>query len=181
MEEKRLNGKTSDGETLVIDTSAFLVDNSIEFLRNHQCYTVPEVIDEVKTMRHKICIDILQDAGALSVVEPSTEDLGALVSAAKKTGDLSSLSKTDVALLALALRLKRHGLNPLLLTDDYTIQNLASHIGIRYKGLKVTSIRRRIKWHYYCNACNSTYNEYLKRCPICGHEVKRKPARYEEL
>lgn len=39
------------------------------------------------------------------------------------------LSKADLQVLALAMELKRRGLRPLIVTDDYSIQNVTNKIG----------------------------------------------------
>ncbi|RLF06551.1 MAG: hypothetical protein DRJ60_04245 [Thermoprotei archaeon] len=173
--------KQEDKEKVVVDTSALLIDNAIEYLQKYQCYTTPEVIDEVRTIRHKVCIEALIDLKVLEIIEPSEEYVEKVLKTAKTTGDITSLSKTDIKILALALQLKEQNVNPIILTDDYTVQNLASRFKIVYRSLKIKSIEKRIKWRYRCTACNNTYDEHLEECPVCGHKLRREVARYEKL
>ena len=62
------------------------------------------------------------------VTEPSSASLAQVRDAAKGTGDDARLSPTDIEVLALAMELKA-----VLLTDDYSIQNLARVIGVQYR------------------------------------------------
>jgi len=179
--EAERSNKQGEKKKAIVDTSALLMDNAIEYLQKYQCYTTPEVVYEVKTIKHKACIEALVDLKVLEIVEPREEYVENVVKTAKVTGDITSLSKTDIKILALALQLKEQNVSPIILTDDYTIQNLASYFKISYQGLRVKAIKKRIKWRYRCSACNSTYDEYLEECPICGHKLKREAARYENL
>lgn len=168
-------------ECIIVDANAFLIDNAVQYLRNYRCFTIPEVIDEVKTMRHRACIEILLDLKVLNIINPERSYVEGVFEVAKKSGDVSSLSKTDLKILALALQLREQGFKPLLVTDDYTVQNLASRLNLRWRNVKVNAIKRRIRWRYRCIACNEEYSEYLEECRICGHKLKREIAGYEEL
>ena len=117
----------------------------------------------------------------LNVIEPDREFLIRVIEEAKRSGDLGSLSKSDLKLLALALQLQEEGLEPFLVTDDYTVQNLASRFKIRWLSVKTRGIERRVKWHYRCTACGRVYYEYMEGCPVCGHKLKRGIAGYEDL
>lgn len=180
MEERGTNNHTLK-ETVVLDTNSLLMESAMGYLRRYRCYTVPEVIDEVKTLRHKACIETLIDLRVLNIIDPSEKHVSEVIRAARSTGDIISLSYTDIKILALTLQLKEQGLNPVLLTDDYTVQNLASYLKITYKNLKIRPIKRRIKWQYRCPACNNIYHVSLIECPICGHSLKREVAKYESL
>lgn len=166
---------------VIVDANAFLVDNAIQYLQDYRCFTVPEVIDEVRTIRHRACVEVLLDLKVLNVVDPSKEHVERVLEEAKGSGDISSLSKTDLKLLALALQLQEEELEPLLLTDDYTVQNLASRLNLRWRNVKIGAIRKRIKWRYRCTACSEKYDEYLEECRVCGHKLKREIAGYENL
>lgn len=166
---------------VVVDANALLMNNALQYLKNYCCFTVPEVIDEIKTIKHRVCIEVLLDLKVLSIISPNREHLERVLEAARRSGDISSLSKTDLKILALAFQLQEQGCDPLLMTDDYTVQNLASHLKIRWRNVRVDAIKKRIRWCYRCTACDEVYNEYLEECRVCGHKVKREIAGYEEL
>ncbi|HEX69286.1 MAG TPA: hypothetical protein ENG10_03210, partial [Candidatus Bathyarchaeota archaeon] len=53
----------------------------------------------------------------------------------KRTGDFKYLSQADIEVLALALQLKNSGENPTVVTDDYSMQNVANKLGIEFSPL----------------------------------------------
>ena len=99
--------------------------------------------------------------------------------ASKKVGDILSLSEADKQVLALALELKSAGYTPLIVTDDYSIQNVANQIDVEFAPLMTFGIRFRLHWILYCPACHKKYpSDYrLKVCEVCGTVLKRKPLR----
>ena len=86
-------------------------------------------------------------------------------------------------ILALALELKSADLDPLIVTDDYSIQNVANQIGVNFTSLVTYGIRFRFDWILYCPACHRKYSsDYkFKSCEVCGTELKRKPLRKTPL
>jgi len=175
--EKRTDGKA---KIYVLDTNALLILRA-DKLQNHTCYTIPEVLDEIKTVKHKALVEMLIDLGILRVCEASKESLKVVGGAAKTTGDVEALSETDMKLLALAIELKSLGHDVVLLTDDYTMQNLASRLNIKFQSIKTRGIEKRIKWGYKCMACGKVFKEYVKTCPVCGHKTRREVLEYESL
>lgn len=90
------------------------------------------------------------------------------------------LSETDKQLLALAVELKSAARNPQIVTDDYSIQNVATQLGIEFTALATFGIRRLLEWIRYCPACHREYpaNYKSNTCEVCGTELKRKPRRH---
>jgi UPF0271 protein len=115
----------------------------------------------------------------LKIKQPSAEFMDKVKEASKKVGDILSLSEADKQVLALALELKIAGFTPLIVTDDYSIQNVANQIGVEFAPLMTFGIRFRLHWILYCPACHKKYpSDYrLKTCEVCGTVLKRKPLR----
>jgi len=119
----------------------------------------------------------------LRVRTPKISPLKKVREASKKVGDVRYLSDADMQVLALALELKNTGLDPLIVTDDYSIQNVADEIGVNFASLMTYGIRFRFDWILYCPACHRKYSsDYkFKFCEVCGTELKRKPLRKTPL
>ncbi|RLF22455.1 MAG: DNA-binding protein [Thermoprotei archaeon] len=165
----------------VLDATAVLC-GGLEVLREKLCYTVPEVLEEVKTTRHRAHLEAFMDLGLLKVSTPPGSYVNRALEAAKRTGDYERLSKTDLQVIALALQLsEERGESVELVSDDYAVQNVASHLGVKYRSLKVRPIKLRVKWAYKCTACGSIQQEYVEVCPICGHKMRRVSLRREEV
>jgi UPF0271 protein len=119
------------------------------------------------------------ESGRLKIQVPEKIFADKAREAAATVGDAFWLSETDLQVLALALRLKMQGCTPLVVTDDYSIQNMARHLGIEFASLATFGIRRMLKWMRYCPACHRKYPSSYKskKCQVCGTELKRKPLR----
>lgn len=119
------------------------------------------------------------EGGRLRVRTPKARFLKRAKEASKTVGDMRFLSEVDMQVLALALELKSTGHNSLIITDDYSIQNVANQIGVNFASLMTFGIRFRLHWILYCPACHRKYPpDYKpKLCEVCGTQLKRKPLR----
>ncbi len=164
---------------LVLDTSAFLAGFD-PFLLSEDQITAPSVEDEIRTksmswVRFKTAVE----NGKVKVKPPSEEYWKEVKASAKKVGDAFFLSETDLQILALALELKAEGYTPQIVTDDYSIQNVATQMGIEFMSLATFGISRLLEWIRYCPACHKKYSAGYRSttCKICGTDLKRKPRR----
>ena len=162
---------------MVLDTSAFVVGFDPSSINEEQ-FTVPMVKEEMKPgsmawVRLKTAVE----SGKLKVKNPLEKSLDKVKASATSVGDSFFLSETDLQILALALELKTSGYYPLIVTDDYSIQNVATQIGIEFASLATFGIRRFLEWVRYCPACHREYpaNYNSRKCAVCGTELKRKP------
>jgi UPF0271 protein len=173
---KNLTVKTGK-RVMVLDTSAFLAGFD-PFSISEEQYTIPMVKDEITRgsmpwVRFKTAVENRR----LKVRTPDKTFLDEVKKSAKIIGDTFFLSETDLQILALALELKTHGYLPLIATDDYSIQNVADQLNIKFASLATFGIRFRLQWMRYCPACHRRYPaDYISRkCEACGTELKRKP------
>jgi UPF0271 protein len=164
-------------KAIVLDTSAFIAGFDPMAVPEKQ-YTVPEVKNELNSgsmpwMRFNAAIE----NGKVSILKPKDSFFQEVLEASKKVGDIRYLSEADLQVLALALELKSRGSNPLIVTDDYSIQNVANKIGVEFTSLMTFGIKFRFKWMLYCPACYRKYppDYKSKDCEVCGTELKRKP------
>ncbi|CAG2120824.1 unnamed protein product, partial [Medioppia subpectinata] len=89
---------------LVCDSGPFIVGTQIEDLAEN-VYTLPEVVNEIKDENTRQRLQFI--SYELKYREPSEEDVKAVISFAKKTGDYCQLSATDIKVIALTLRLEK--------------------------------------------------------------------------
>ena len=140
--------------------------------------TTPKVEEEIRSncmiqMRFRTAVD----NGRLAVREPLEEFLRLIEASAITVGDTFFLSKTDKQILALALEIKASAREPQIVTDDYSIQNVAAKLGIEFASLASFGIRRLLEWMRYCPACHREYPADYRstQCTVCGTKLKRKP------
>jgi UPF0271 protein len=149
---------------LVLDTSALYYGKDLP--PEYALVISPGVVRELEREGMKERLDLLL-ATRVKVLSPSKGSLAKVIAESEKTGDSRRLSSTDKEILALALDLDYQ-----LVTDDYSIQNIAKVLGIPYKGLEQKGIRKVVHWEFRCLGCGKTFNSDVAVCDICGSQTK---------
>jgi len=158
---------------LVLDTSAFL--SGIVSSINGEKYTVIDVVKELRSKQAADSISIEILTRKLKIYEPAKESLDIVRKYASETGDLKVLSHTDLKVLALAYELTEK-FDVTIISDDYAIQNIASTMGVKYKNILSTGIKKVFTWKVYCPGCGKSFSaeSKVKKCDVCGTILKRK-------
>ncbi|MEW5936202.1 MAG: hypothetical protein AB1665_00055 [Candidatus Thermoplasmatota archaeon] len=149
----------------------FVLDASA--LRSGRCLSVdgemattPKILEEVKRGNAGEMVQYLIEAG-LKVFSPSRDALRAVSEAAREWGEATRLSQSDIELLALALETRST-----ILTDDYSIQNMARVLGIDHMGIEQVGITEVWRWRAVCSGCRRVYDSPMRECPVCGSEIR---------
>ena len=169
MNEKRI---------IVLDTSAF-IEGYEPVVGRGEHYTTPEVLRELRDPMMRLRLQAALDSGKLMVKRPErgfTEEVARVM---EEMGELYTLSEADISILALALQLRELHREVTLISEDYSVQNIADRLGIKYVSLSTLGISHRIVWVTYCPGCRRTYEKPTPGgvCPICGTRLKRRPLR----
>ena len=146
---------------IVLDSSALF---SMEDLPEGDCVCPPGVIDELRKYKDRR-LDLWGDM--LRVSDCSPESMERVKEEARKSGDLGRLSPVDLTVIALGL-----DLNGVVYSDDYSIENVCTRLGIQYRPVGTGGIRKVEKWNYQCIGCRKWYKEKMDECPICGSPMK---------
>jgi len=168
---------------IVLDTSAFVAGFDPFSISEEQC-TVPMVKKElIRSSMSWVRFKTAIESGKLKVRVPEKTFLDEVKASATIVGDTFFLSEADLQVLALALELKTCGYDPLIASDDYSIQNVANQMRIKFASLATFGISFRLKWIRYCPACRKKYPADYKsnECEVCGTKLKRKPMRKSHL
>jgi UPF0271 protein len=162
-------------QVIIIDTSAILSGKPIHF-PHAKIVTTPGVSDELTPGgRDYRTFELLREKG-LEIHVPSQESLRVVKKTAQQTGDDRRLSAADVEIIALALdRTNEPEAEAILLTDDYSIQNVASYLHIRFEGFSQKGITKKFKWVSRCPGCGKHFSERTDICPICGTATRCLP------
>ncbi|MCX8174200.1 MAG: hypothetical protein N3F63_06330 [Thermoplasmata archaeon] len=150
----------------VLDASAVLCGK--DALTADEIYVPLSVIEELGKGKYRRKVEVLIGI-KVSVVSPAEESKGRIRQGAEETGDLLRLSEADIDVLALALEI-----GGVILTDDYSIQNVAKHLGIEYEAVAERGIKEEFHWEYVCTGCRRRYPDAIKECPVCGAVVRTK-------
>lgn len=174
---------TPSKRVLILDTSAFIAGFD-PFSVSEEQFTVPAVKEELaESSISSVRLETAAENGRLKVEVPSQTSLNKVKSSAIIVGDKVFLSETDLQLLALALELKARGFLPSIVTDDYSMQNVANQMSVDFASLATFGIRFRLEWIRYCPACHKRYPaDYKMRvCEVCGTGLKRKSSQRKRL
>jgi len=147
---------------IVADASAFIWGKMPE----GELITVPSVERELKDLRSK---SLLHISGA-RVESPTAASLKQAKRAAEETGDISVLSQADLEVLAKALEY-----GAIIATDDYALQNVALHLGLKIEPIGQPAIKRKLRRVQKCFACGKAFEG--EACPDCGTPKKRRERR----
>jgi UPF0271 protein len=162
-------------EALVLDTSAILSGFAIH-ISDTTLFTTPQVLNELQGNKFGSSsqVPLINDA-SIRVLTPNEESLRRVNEVADSSGEVS-LSETDRSLIALALELKDNGYEPILVTDDYALQNSASMMNLRFQPYAEKGITNRYRWRLVCPGCFREYkfSNRIETCPVCGTKLKKK-------
>jgi len=137
-------------QVLVLDAAAFFARCQLAAYL-HRIYTTPRVIEEVRDEYSRLGLEISSEIARIEIVEPRPRFIEDARSIARSLGILEKLSETDIEVIALALQLRSEGLEPVVVTDDYSIQNVLMEAGIRFVTVKTRGIERvkRFRRRFY--------------------------------
>ncbi len=164
--------------SFILDTSAILSGILAKPFKGN-IWITKEILSEIKQFELNMLVDAYIEAGMLNIGHPSTNSIRKVINAAVKLGETSALSKADVSILALGIDLFLQGENVIILTNDYSIQNVALELGIKYKSIGKQKISRKIIWLHYCQDCGYSARIIVNSCPKCGSKnIKRTVSKY---
>ncbi len=126
----------------------------------------PGVIDELRRYNDRR-LDLWGDL--LKTSDCTKASIDKVTEAARKSGDHGRLSPVDITVLALALDTEGT-----ILSDDYSIQNVAKIMNISFRPVGMKGIKKVEKWNYQCIGCGKWFKENSPECPICGSGMRSK-------
>lgn len=157
----------------VLDTTALF--NAKDFPIDFEISVPQEVLDELVAWGLGERVRMLLGT-RIKVESPSKAVIEKIKAEAQKTGDLDRLSQTDIQVLALAFEI-----GVPLISDDYSVQNVASSIGLKCMPMETRGISQIYYWHYVCRGCGKEFERRRSECDVCGKELVPKRYRSERF
>ncbi|MEA4957627.1 hypothetical protein SDC9_21273 [bioreactor metagenome] len=157
----------------ILDASAFIggfeLNNSLNF-------TISEISEEVKDLRSKMIFDQAINDNILFIEEPDNSSINQLNNVISGSGDTLRLSDVDKKLLALAIDFSNQKKDIMVVTDDYSIQNVLKILDIPYRSVLTEGIKGIYNWKKICQGCKKEYpDDYDDEiCEICGSKIFKK-------
>jgi len=149
----------------VLDTSALYEGKTLPEGKEVELFTTPECVEE---MMEKAVpnLDFLLET-RIRVFSPFRKYLLRVEREAEALGESDRLSPEDKGIIALALEK-----DAVLLTDDYSIQNICSSLDIEFSSTWTDGIKEVWRWEYRCTGCGRHYDRDEKVCHICGSPLR---------
>lgn len=176
--KKTFEVKAGKDEVYILDSSALIGGYNPNLINAYQ-FTTPGIFEEVKDENLRMILNLAVSNETLKIRTPTITSIKSVKNSATTTGDILALSSIDIQVLALALDFKNEKQNPIIITDDYSLQNAAESLGIPFKTMIRKGIKQRFIWIKYCTSCKKQYpNIYSEKiCKICGGYIKRRVLR----
>lgn len=153
----------------VLDTTALF--NARDFPPDFDIAVPEEVLEELERWGLGERSDLLEES-RLRIYAAGDESRKKVKKAAEKTGDIDRLSPTDIEVLALAL-----DIGVPVISDDYSIQNVAEVLGVKFIPLEEKGIKKVYYWKYRCRGCGKEFARDVNECDVCGQTLK--PFKYK--
>ena len=156
----------------ILDSSALIGGIIPSDLKQHSYISPLVEMETRKNMLIKIRIHSAKREQKLTIRTPSQESVTLTARNAQRLGE--NLSNADIETIALAVDMKEQNYLPILISDDYSVENLCELLDISYTPLITMGIKKFYRWFYFCPGCGKT-NDKDGLCRICGTPLKRKP------
>ncbi len=160
----RAAGRKSAAEVFVLDTSA--IYNATDYPADSILYSTPLVVRELRRVYRTERAELFVQS-RLRITEPGRASSEWIRKKAVESGDITRLSPTDLEVLSLAKELRA-----VLVTEDYSMQNIAGAAGIEFRSLYLPPIKDYVEWELKCMSCGTvSATKDAKECMICGGKL----------
>ncbi len=123
-------------------------------------------VKEIKSSLSKTFWSLVKNR--VSIISPTNNGLSKARSAAQSLGEYK-LSEADISALALAM--DHISDDPVLISDDYSVQNVAKSLNIKTKTSKQKKKVKIREYYYICKACGHNNGKNGDECDVCGSEI----------
>ncbi len=165
----------------VLDTTSLLAALPLQ-LYNAILVTTPSTISEVRDRENFEKTNLSLSIGRIKILKPEKSYVDIVREKALAIGE-HTLSNTDIEIAALALQVSKEcreheDIEVVVMTDDYSLQNLLSHIGLEFMPLRTKGIREKRRYIVICPACGYRAKSISEKyCPVCGTKLVKRRAK----
>jgi UPF0271 protein len=146
------------------------------YSKSYANFTTSGAISEIKDLKSELLLQSAIEDRHVNIKEPDDEDITEIDEIIESSGDILRLSDVDKSIVALALKFKKKCFDPIVVTDDYSMQNTLKIIGIHYRSVLTKGIKEIYNWVKICKGCKKKYpSDYaFEECEICGSRIVKK-------
>jgi endoribonuclease Nob1 len=146
---------------ILLDSSAIINDSGFSFDPKEKYLMTSRIIAEMRDLRSRMMVDNAQILNILQITDPCPVSLQKLDEFVYRKG-FEKMSQADLSLIAIAKELKDKGEKILLVSDDYSIQNMCKELFIPFESVIQGRIKQTISFYKECGGCGKRY--------LCGHK-----------
>ncbi|MCR4335690.1 MAG: PIN domain-containing protein [archaeon] len=125
----------------ILDSPALLNDENFSFENGNKYFITSNVFNELKDFRSKSLAENAENQGLLTIQDPCP--LSVQITNQKCAESGTKISDTDISVIALAIEFRERKTKFVVITDDYSIQNILKKLKINFRGV----IQGEIKKH----------------------------------
>jgi len=124
----------------ILDAAALLNAENFYFDKKNNYFTTNLVFDEWKDFQNRAIAKNALSEGILSIKDPTEESIQKVIDFVVKSN--TKLSHADISIVALSFEFKEQGESFVVITDDYSIQNLLKKLKITFQGVIHKEIKK---------------------------------------
>ena len=148
-----------------LDATAFY--QGFHLRSSSTCITTVLVFEEISHIQEKFSVlESLISSNRIMILEPNELTVKMIKSVITQIGE-TRLSDADISIVALAKEF-----NVTLVTDDFSICNLAKNLSIKLLSLGTKGIKDTRKWIKFCKSCGKGYPPTQMVCSSCGNKLR---------
>jgi len=124
----------------ILDAAALLNNESFEFSDKDEYYTTSSVFSEWKDFRSKALAENALNNGLLKIVDPCSVSTQKTFDKCEESG--TKISDADISIVSLAIEFREKGKKFIVMTDDYSVQNIFKKLKISFQGVAQKEIKK---------------------------------------
>jgi len=158
---------------ILLDSSAILNDYNFCFDPKRKYAMTSRIFAEMRDLRSRMMVDNALMLNLLSITDACPVSLQKMQGFVEAKG-FERLSAADLSLLALAKEMKDRDEKIIVISDDYSIQNMCQALKIPFDSVIQGRIKGTIVFDKYCPACEKRYKRGFRGriCSNCGSQLK---------
>jgi len=124
----------------ILDSPALLNDENFSFEKENKYFITSLVFDELKDFRSKSLAENAQNRELLIVQDPCPLSIQNTNKKCAESG--TEISDADISVIALAIEFRERNEKFIVITDDYSVQNILKKLKIKFQGVIQGEIKK---------------------------------------
>ncbi|MFH1391737.1 MAG: PIN domain-containing protein [Candidatus Diapherotrites archaeon] len=124
----------------ILDSPALFNDENFSFEKENKYFITSLVFDELKDFRSKSLAENAQNQELLIIQDPCPLSIQTTNQKCAESG--TEISDADISVIALAIEFRERNEKFVVITDDYSVQNILKKLKIKFRGVIQGEIKK---------------------------------------